>query len=99
VLGRPLDKRNFRKRVLAMDLLHDEGSCPYSCQSQEAQNFKVLSKAEAMACFKTLLESGQLAPIIARTFPLSEVPAAMRYLQEGCVTERIVITPWSTGAR
>lgn len=25
--------------------------------------------------------------------------AAMRYLQEGRVTERIVIAPWSTGAR
>jgi NADPH:quinone reductase-like Zn-dependent oxidoreductase len=57
------------------------------------KNFKMLSKSEAMATFTALLESGQLTPIVARTFPLNEAPAAMRCLEEGRTAGRIVITP------
>lgn len=55
--------------------------------------FKFPSKPDAMAVLKALLESGKLAPVVARTFPLSEVPAAIRCLQEGRTPGRIVITP------
>ena len=57
------------------------------------RNQRAPSKPETMAVLKALLESGQLTPIIAGTFPLREVPAAMRYLQEGPVRGRILITP------
>jgi NADPH:quinone reductase-like Zn-dependent oxidoreductase len=57
------------------------------------KNFKMLGRPEAMARFKALLESGQLTPIIGRTFPLREAGAAMREMIEGHVVGRIVITP------
>jgi NADPH:quinone reductase-like Zn-dependent oxidoreductase len=41
---------------------------------------------------KELLEAGKLTPIVDRTFPLSEVPDAIRYLQEGRAKGRIVLT-------
>ena len=46
-----------------------------------------------MATFKRLLESGKLTPIVARTFPLSEVATAMRLMQEGNTVGRIIIVP------
>ena len=49
-------------------------------------------KKESMALLKELLETGQLAPVIDRTFPLSEVPEAIRYLQGGQAKGKIVIT-------
>ena len=55
--------------------------------------FKFPSKQDTMAVLKGLLESGKLAPIIGRTFPLSEVPAAIRCLKEGRTPGRIMITP------
>ena len=55
--------------------------------------FKILSKQDAMATFAALLESGKLTPIVARTFPLSDVAAAMRCMQEGKTVGRIIVTP------
>ena len=49
-------------------------------------------KKECMALMKELLESGELTPYIDRTYPLSEVPEAIRYLQEGRAKGKIVIT-------
>ena len=39
-----------------------------------------------------LLEAGKIRPVIDRTFPLSEVPEAMRYLTAGHARGKIVIT-------
>ena len=60
---------------------------------EQRRNFKLLSKPEAMATFRALLESGQLAPIVARTFPLGEVRAAMKSIEETRVAGRTIITP------
>lgn len=38
------------------------------------------------------LESDNVIPIIDRRFPLSEVPEAFRYLEEGHVRGKVVIT-------
>jgi NADPH:quinone reductase-like Zn-dependent oxidoreductase len=56
-------------------------------------NFSIPGKKAIMATLKELLETGKLTPIIDRTFPLSEVPEAMRYLQEGHPLGKIIITP------
>lgn len=53
----------------------------------------MLKKPEAMAIFRELLESGKLTPIVARTFSLGEVPAAMRWMQESNSPGRALITP------
>jgi len=48
---------------------------------------------ETMAALRALLEAGTLTPVVGRTFPLEEVPAAIRAMREGGVTGRIVIVP------
>ncbi len=60
---------------------------------KKRKNLKIITKQEAMAIFRALLESGKLTPIIGKTFTLSEVPAAMRCMQEGNALGRIIITP------
>jgi len=54
---------------------------------------RVPSRGEAMATFRALLESGQLTPVVARTFPLGEVTTAMRLMEEGRTVGRLIITP------
>ena len=39
-----------------------------------------------------LIESGKLTPVIDRTYPLDEVPEAMRYLEGGHARGKVVIT-------
>jgi NADPH:quinone reductase-like Zn-dependent oxidoreductase len=39
-----------------------------------------------------LLEGGAVVPVIDRTFPLAEVPSAIRYLETGATTGKIVVT-------
>ncbi len=50
------------------------------------------TKPESMALLKELLESGELTPHIDRTYPLSEVPDALRYLQEGAAKGKVIIS-------
>jgi NADPH:quinone reductase-like Zn-dependent oxidoreductase len=51
------------------------------------------SKKESMAVLKEFLEAGKLTPVIDRTYPLSEVPEAIRYLIEGDPQGKVIITP------
>jgi NADPH:quinone reductase-like Zn-dependent oxidoreductase len=41
---------------------------------------------------RDLLESGKLTPVIDSTYPLNEVPEAIRHLMEGDPRGKIVIT-------
>ena len=41
---------------------------------------------------KELIESGKVTPFIDRTYPLSEVPQAIRYLEQGHARGKVVIT-------
>jgi NADPH:quinone reductase-like Zn-dependent oxidoreductase len=61
--------------------------------AEKRRNFKMLSKAEAVATFAALLASGQLTPVIARTFPLEEVRTAMRCIEDTRTLGRIILTP------
>jgi NADPH:quinone reductase-like Zn-dependent oxidoreductase len=56
-------------------------------------SFRMPDRQETLATLRTLLESGRLTPVIGRTFPLEEVPAAMSCMQAGQVPGRIIITP------
>jgi NADPH:quinone reductase-like Zn-dependent oxidoreductase len=47
---------------------------------------------EDLLVLKELIESGRVTPLIDRTYPLSEVPEAIRYLQEGHARGKVVIT-------
>ena len=45
-----------------------------------------------MIVLKELIESGKVTPIIDRTYPLSVVPEAIRYLEEGYARGKVVIS-------
>jgi len=47
---------------------------------------------KAMVFMKELLEAGKVVPVIDRRYPLSEVPEAIRYLEEGHARGKVVIT-------
>ena len=46
---------------------------------------------EDLLVLKELLEAGKVTPVIDRTYPLSEVPEAIRYLEEGHAQGKVVI--------
>lgn len=47
---------------------------------------------DPMAEIASLLKSGQITPVVDRTFPLREVPEAMRYLIDGQAQGKVIIT-------
>src|SRR5215217_4571971 len=47
---------------------------------------------EDLLVLKELTESGKITPVIDRTYPLSEVPEAMRHLEAGHARGKVVIT-------
>ncbi len=47
---------------------------------------------EDMIVLKDLIEAGKVTPVIDRTYPLSEVPGAIRYLEEGHARGKVAIT-------
>jgi NADPH:quinone reductase-like Zn-dependent oxidoreductase len=49
-------------------------------------------KTKDVAFLTDLIETGKIAPVIDRTYPLSEVPEALRYQEEGQARGKIVIT-------
>src|SRR5436305_7984698 len=51
-----------------------------------------LSKEGDLAILRDLMAAGKLIPVIDRTYPLSEVPEAIRYLEEGHARGKVVIT-------
>ena len=47
---------------------------------------------DRLVVLKELIEAGKITPVIDRTFPLSEVPEAIRYLESGQARGKVVIT-------
>ena len=45
-----------------------------------------------LVLLKDLLEAGKVVPVIDRSYPLSEVAEAIRYLVEGHARGKVVIT-------
>ena len=59
------------------------------------RNVKVLAvqrNQEDLLAITSLCETGKILPVIDKSYPLSEVPAALRYLGEGHVRGKVVIT-------
>jgi NADPH:quinone reductase-like Zn-dependent oxidoreductase len=59
---------------------------------QKLGTFVSSENHEDMIALKDLIEAGKVAPVIDRTYPLSEVPEAIRYLEEGQAQGKVVIT-------
>jgi NADPH:quinone reductase-like Zn-dependent oxidoreductase len=58
---------------------------------QKLGTFVSSENHEDMIVLKELIESGKVTPVIDRTYPLSEVPEAIRYLEEGRARGKVVI--------
>jgi NADPH:quinone reductase-like Zn-dependent oxidoreductase len=59
--------------------------------SQELKWFVADLNADDMAKLASLLDAGQVAPVIDRRYPLAEVPEAIRYLETGRARGKVVI--------
>lgn len=60
--------------------------------SQKLGTFLAKPSAEDLQLLKELIEAGTVKPVIDRTYSLSEVPEAIRYLEEGHARGKVVIT-------
>jgi 2-desacetyl-2-hydroxyethyl bacteriochlorophyllide A dehydrogenase len=49
------------------------------------------AKSADLETLKNLLESGQIAPVIEKTYPLEKLPDAMAYLEQGRVAGKLVV--------
>jgi NADPH:quinone reductase-like Zn-dependent oxidoreductase len=59
--------------------------------SQRLGPFLAKPNKEDLQVLKELIEASKVTPVIDRTYPLSEVPAAIRYLEEGHARGKIII--------
>ena len=59
---------------------------------QQGRPFISSPKHEDLIALKELLEAGKITPVIDRTFPLNDVPDALRYLEKGHARGKVVIT-------
>jgi NADPH:quinone reductase-like Zn-dependent oxidoreductase len=59
---------------------------------QKLATFVSKENHEDMLVLKGLIESGKVTPVIDRTYPLAEVPEAIRYLEEGHARGKVAIT-------
>ena len=59
---------------------------------QKLGTFVSRGNHEDLIALKELIETGKVTPFIDRTYPLSEVPQAIRYLEQGHARGKVVIT-------
>ena len=59
--------------------------------SQQLRSLTSTARREDLLALKELIEAGKVAPVIDRTFPLGEVPEAIRYMRSGHVRGKLVI--------
>jgi NADPH:quinone reductase-like Zn-dependent oxidoreductase len=59
---------------------------------QKLTTFISTQNREDLIVLTELLEAGKITPVIDRTYPLSEAPEAIRYLEQGHARGKIVIT-------
>ena len=60
--------------------------------SQRLVPFLAQQRREDLAVLRQLLEDEKVVPVIDKTYTLSEVPEAIRYLEQGHATGKVVIT-------
>jgi NADPH:quinone reductase-like Zn-dependent oxidoreductase len=60
--------------------------------SQKLGTFVNKESHEYLLVLKDLIESGKVTPVIDRTYPLAEVPEAIRYLEGGHTQGKVVIS-------
>ena len=58
---------------------------------QRLGSFLAKSSRDDLALLKELIEAGTVTPVIDRTYPLREVPEAIRYLETGRARGKVVV--------
>jgi NADPH:quinone reductase-like Zn-dependent oxidoreductase len=58
---------------------------------QQGRPYIAIPKNDDLAVLKELIESGKVKPVIDRTYPLSEIREAFRYLDQGHARGKVVI--------
>ena len=64
---------------------------------QRLKTFICSENTEDLLVLKELVESGRVTPAIDRSYPLSELPAAIRHMQDGHARGKVVITMPGSG--
>lgn len=59
---------------------------------QQLRPLMSTERAADLQLLRELIEAGKVTPVIDRTYPLSEVPDAIRYLRESHARGKVVIT-------
>jgi NADPH:quinone reductase-like Zn-dependent oxidoreductase len=59
---------------------------------QKLRSFVSKENHEDLIVLKELIEAGKVTPVIDRTYPLTEVPKAIRYMEQGKARGKVVIT-------
>jgi NADPH:quinone reductase-like Zn-dependent oxidoreductase len=59
---------------------------------QRLAPFEAKRNREDLQALRELIEAGKVMPVIDRTYPLSDLPEAMRYLEEGHARGKVVVT-------
>ena len=60
--------------------------------SQKLGGLLAKANKEDLAILRELIHAGKVTPVIDRRYPLSEVPEAIRYLEEGHARGKVVIS-------
>ena len=59
---------------------------------QKTRTFVSMPNNDDLATLKELAEAGKVTPVIDRTYPLSETPEAIGYVEQGHTQGKVVIT-------
>ena len=59
---------------------------------QQGRPYFAIPKNDNLVVLKEFIEAGKITPVIDRTFPLKDTPAAFRYLEKGHARGKVVIT-------
>ena len=59
---------------------------------QKIRPFTATPTTERLTALARLTESGQVRPVIDRTYALADVPAAVRYLESEHARAKVVVT-------
>ena len=60
--------------------------------AQKTRTFVSMPNNDDLAVLKELIEAGRVTPVIDRTYPLSETPEAIGYVEQGHTQGKVVIT-------
>jgi NADPH:quinone reductase-like Zn-dependent oxidoreductase len=75
-------------------IIQDEHGSTYSVDDGGTQVRPLSTKPNSpdLQFLKELTAAGKVAPVVDHTYPLGEVPEAVRYLEEGHARGKLVIT-------